>query len=204
MATAGSQSAFLLLTYRRWWPDAHPAFHRRTGMAMAWRLGQLPCVSPAGDGGQLGRGPQGELAHPDQVLRDLGQALLVLVHQEFGPVLKVLVHLQTQRQGTSAVLVSVFGQTCSLYTRGSLGARVWQACSCVPRTWASAAGASSTYSMEATKQLLPVLGWLTAVHHWSEPEPAAVLRRPSSPLPCVWQGLQTEATEICQCLLAVS
>ena len=94
---------------------------------------QLPYVSPAGDGGQLGRGPQGELAHANEVLRDLGQALLVLVHQELGPVLQVLVHLQAQRQGTSAATVSVFGQTRSLYTRSSAGAIVGQARSCAPR-----------------------------------------------------------------------
>ena len=102
---------------------------------------QLPYVSPAGDGGQLGRGPQGEPAHPDQVLRDLGQALLVLVHQELGPVLEVLVHLQARRQSTSAAKASVLWQACCLYTRRSSDARVWRACSCVLRTWASAAGA---------------------------------------------------------------
>ena len=102
---------------------------------------QLPYVSPAGDGGQLGRGPQCELAHADQVLRDLGQALLVLVHQELGPVLEVLVHLQARHQSTSTAKASVLWQACSCCTRSISDARVWWACSWVLRTWASGAGA---------------------------------------------------------------
>lgn len=42
---------------------------------------------------QLGLCLECELAHADEVLRDLCQALLVLVHQELGPVGEVLVQL---------------------------------------------------------------------------------------------------------------
>lgn len=41
----------------------------------------------------LGLRLESELAHADEVLRDLGQALLVLVHQELGPVHEVLIDL---------------------------------------------------------------------------------------------------------------
>lgn len=48
---------------------------------------------PGGKGYKLGARLGGQFAHADEELRDLGQALLVLVHQELGPVLQVVIYL---------------------------------------------------------------------------------------------------------------
>ena len=48
---------------------------------------------PGGHGHDLGLGLERKAPHADEVLRDLGQPLLVLVHQELGPIGQVLVYL---------------------------------------------------------------------------------------------------------------
>lgn len=52
-----------------------------------------PPSSPRRHGDQLGPHFELQLAHAHEVLRDLGQPLLVLMHQELGPVGQVLVQL---------------------------------------------------------------------------------------------------------------
>ena len=49
--------------------------------------------TPGGYCDDLGARLQGQLPHPDEVLRDLGQPLLVLVHKKLGPVRQVFIHL---------------------------------------------------------------------------------------------------------------
>ena len=48
---------------------------------------------PGGHSHDLGLGLERKAPHADEVLRDLGQPLLVLVHQELGPVGQVLIYL---------------------------------------------------------------------------------------------------------------
>lgn len=50
----------------------------------------------------LGFGLERQLAHADEVLCDLGQALLVLVNEELGPVSQVLIHLAKRFQIVAA------------------------------------------------------------------------------------------------------
>ena len=52
-----------------------------------------PPHSPRRHGDELGPRLELQATHAHQVLRDLGQPLLVLVHQELGPVNEVLVYL---------------------------------------------------------------------------------------------------------------
>lgn len=54
--------------------------------------GQHACA-PGWLGDDLGLWLQGELAHADEVLCNLREALLVLVDEELGPMRQVLVHL---------------------------------------------------------------------------------------------------------------
>ena len=49
--------------------------------------------SPRGDGDDLGARLESQLPHADEVLRDLCQPLLILMHQELGPVRQMLIHL---------------------------------------------------------------------------------------------------------------
>ena len=64
---------------------------------------------PGGHGHDLGLGFEREAPHADEVLRDLGQPLLVLVHQELGPVGQVLVYL-LQRLGIAPLQPAPDGQ----------------------------------------------------------------------------------------------
>ena len=73
---------------------------QRNGRAM--KAGCLICINiisehrrrqPGGHCHDLGLGLERKAPHADEVLRDLGQPLLVLVHQELGPVGQVLIYL---------------------------------------------------------------------------------------------------------------
>jgi len=66
-----------------------PRRHLRLGLPPL-----LPLLRARGHRHQLGRDAGGQLAAADEVLRDLGQPLLVLVDQELGPVLQVRVQLR--------------------------------------------------------------------------------------------------------------
>ena len=55
--------------------------------------GEQLSSTPGWHGHDLGLGLQGKPPHADEVLRDLRQPLLVLVHQELRPVCQVLIDL---------------------------------------------------------------------------------------------------------------